>query len=165
MGIKVKLKQFHQAVIKPFKKHDQDLGFDCFVTERKIKRFLFIPIRVDYKFGFGYDIDDYTGFLAFPRSSVRDRYLTLSNSVGVLDPLYRGEICASFYPSIISMLPWIRRENGKLVVSANRFYQVGDRALQIIPFTNQMPYNVEFEFGQVSESERGEGGFGSTGLK
>ena len=81
----------------------------------------------------------------FPRSSNAKKDLILSNSVGVLDSNYRGEVMLKFKP---------QKQGGKM-------YEVGDRIGQIII----MPYpHIEFkEVEELSETNRGDGGFGSTG--
>ena len=84
--------------------------------------------------------------LVFPRSSVRNQDLILSNCVGVIDSGYRGELQATF-----------KKTNG-----LDSFkYKVGERGAQIII----LPYPQVFmtEVPELSNSERGEGGFGSTG--
>ena len=83
--------------------------------------------------------------LLFPRSSVSKTSLSLANSVGVVDSSYRGEIMLKF------------RHTGE----ANPFYRAGDRVGQIMI----MPYpKIEFiEAKELSTTDRGDGGFGSTG--
>lgn len=160
--MKVTLKQYHTEACKPWRKHDDDLGFDCVATERKIVRVLGIPVRVDYMLGFGYDAGNLVGFMGFARSSVRDRYMILTNGVGLLDPSYRGECQASFYVKWPALIPWIRKEGGKWKFSWNRLYEVGDRICQIVPTTAFL--DVDFQFGKVGDTERGVGGHGSTGV-
>jgi dUTP pyrophosphatase len=82
----------------------------------------------------------------FPRSSVRNQDLILSNCVGVIDSGYRGELQATF-----------KKTNGLDSLK----YKVGERGAQIII----LPYPQVFmtEVPELSNSERGEGGFGSTG--
>ena len=82
--------------------------------------------------------------LLFPRSSVHKTGLTLSNGVGVIDSGYRGEIRAVFY-----------------VPEGAKPYAVGDRCAQLVvmPF----PQVQIVEADALSETERGGGGFGSTG--
>jgi len=84
--------------------------------------------------------------LVFPRSSVRNQDLILSNSVGVIDSGYRGEIQATF-----------KKTNGLDSIK----YKVGERGAQIIiiPY----PKVTIIESDELSDTERGEGGFGSTG--
>jgi dUTP pyrophosphatase len=84
--------------------------------------------------------------LIFPRSSVRNQDLILSNCVGVIDSGYRGELQATF-----------KKTNGLDSVR----YNVGERGAQIVI----LPYpQIEmFEKSELSETDRGEGGYGSTG--
>jgi len=87
--------------------------------------------------------------LIFPRSSIRKTNLQLSNSVGVVDSGYRGEIQATF--NKIQGIDNIERDS----------YKIGDRICQI----TIIPYPpIEFkEVEELNNTERGEGGFGSTG--
>ena len=87
--------------------------------------------------------------LVFPRSSIRKTNLQLSNSVGVVDSGYRGEIQATF--NKIQGIDNIERDS----------YKIGDRICQI----TIIPYPpIEFEeVEELNNTERGEGGFGSTG--
>lgn len=84
--------------------------------------------------------------LIYPRSSIRNKELSLSNSVGVIDSGYRGEVMATF-----------NKTNG--LDSAS--YKAGDRICQIIV----VPYpNIDFiEVKDLTKTERQDGGFGSTG--
>ncbi len=101
---------------------------------------------VSYGFGIAMEIPfGYVG-LVFPRSSVRNQDLLLTNCVGVIDSGYRGELQATF-----------KKTNGLDSLK----YNVGDRAAQIIilPY----PQVVMVESDELSDTERGDGGFGSTG--
>jgi dUTP pyrophosphatase len=84
--------------------------------------------------------------LVFPRSSVRNMDLNLSNCVGVIDSGYRGEIQGTF-----------KKTQGLDSLK----YNVGDRGAQIMI----IPYpKIKFvEVDELSSTDRGEGGFGSTG--
>ena len=84
--------------------------------------------------------------LVYPRSSIRKTNLSLTNSVGVIDSGYRGEIMATF-----------NRSNS----NSKEDYKVGERICQlmILPYTK-----IDFILSDdLSETERGSGGFGSTG--
>ena len=83
--------------------------------------------------------------LIFPRSSISKTAHYLRNAVGVIDSGYRGEIMFKFA---------INTHNSPV-------YEVGERIGQIII----MPYpEVEFEEAwEFSKTERGKGGYGSTG--
>ncbi len=87
--------------------------------------------------------------LIFPRSSIRKTNLQLSNSVGVVDSGYRGEIQATF--NKIQGIDNVERDS----------YKVGDRICQIMIIPHP---TIEFEeVEELNNTERGEGGFGSTG--
>ena len=95
--------------------------------------------------------EGYVG-LIFPRSSI-SKYMTfLTNATGVIDSGYRGSILFKFKPTEA----YHSRSTNHDVV-----YKVGDKIGQIIilPFPK-----IEFEESQVlSETERNDSGFGSTG--
>lgn len=105
-----------------------------------------------YGTGLAFEIPEgYVGLL-FPRSSNAKKNLLLTNSVGVLDSGYRGEVFFKFKPSM--------KYPGQLDHNI-REYEVGDRIGQIMV----LPYpQIEFvEAEELSSTERGEGGFGSSG--
>ena len=101
-------------------------------------------------YGTGLSVEIPTGYvgLLFPRSSVSKLPLQLANSVGVIDSGYRGEI----------KLKYVVRDSRP---TANAVYKVGDKVgqLVIVPFLNA---ELE-EVNELSDTERGSGGFGSTG--
>jgi dUTP pyrophosphatase len=67
----------------------------------------------------------------------------LSNCVGVVDSGYRGEVSAV------------------MIGTTDKSYKVGDRVAQLIVMP--IPY-VDFEeVNELSDTERGAGGYGSTG--
>jgi dUTP pyrophosphatase len=103
-------------------------------------------MTVTYDTGLAVEIPEgYVG-LVFPRSSVRKYDLQLSNSVGVIDSGYRGTIQFTFRV---------------LDVDSPKMYEVGDRIGQLII----LPYPIVnfMEVDELSDTVRGEGGFGSTG--
>ena len=91
--------------------------------------------------------EGYVGLL-YPRSSIHKKPLSMANSVGVIDSGYRGELMLKFK---------IARQSDTVY----QMYKTGDRIGQLII----MPYpKIEFEeVDHLDTSERGEGGFGSTG--
>ena len=106
------------------------------------------PFQIVYGTGIAVEIPEGHVGLVFPRSSIRKYDLSLTNSVGVIDSGYRGEIQVTF-----------RKERGV----ASKTYEVGDRVCQLMI----LPYpTVNFvEVNDLSDSERGTGGHGSTGIK
>jgi dUTP pyrophosphatase len=141
-NLKIKVKKLVPEAVIPSYSKDGDAGMDLTIT-REIENTTF---SVSYGFGIAMEIPKgYVG-LVFPRSSVRNTDLILSNCVGVIDSGYRGEIQATF-----------KKTSGLDSIK----YKVGDRGAQIII----LPYpQVEFiESNDLSNTDRGEGGFGSTG--
>ena len=103
-----------------------------------------------YHTGIAMEIPEGHVGLIYPRSSVSKTPHSLRNHVGVVDSGYRGEIIFKF--------GWVE---SYITEQAVKVYTAGDRIGQIII----LPYpQVEFvEVDKLSDSERGEGGFGSSG--
>ena len=144
-GVSVKIKKLMSTAVIPTYSKMGDAGMDLTITS------IISETTTDVTYGFGISLEIPIGYvgLVFPRSSVRNYDLSLTNSVGVIDSGYRGEIQATFKKT-----NWLKGESSKR-------YDIGERGAQIII----MPFpNVEFiEFKDLSSSERGDGGFGSTG--
>ena len=138
----VKIKKLHPNSVIPTYSKEGDAGMDLTITE-VIKN-----TTEDVSYGFGIALEIPPGFvgLVFPRSSIRKTDLLLTNSVGVIDSGYRGEIQATFK---------------KTLGDSSVIYEVGERGAQIII----LPYpKINFiNSDNLSNSERGDGGFGSTG--
>jgi dUTP pyrophosphatase len=139
--MKVKIKKLSSdAVIPKYSKHG-DAGMDLVAT-----RIISYNGQVVFGTDLAFEIPEgFVGYV-FPRSSIRNTHYTLANSVGVIDSGYRGELQVTFN---------INEMKGA------KSYQVGDRIAQLII----MPIPpIEFEeVEELSDTERGEGGFGSTG--
>ena len=90
--MKVKIKKLHANSILPKYAKPGDAGMDLTVTKMETLD----NYHVKYYFGIAIEIPNgYVG-LIFPRSSIYKQGQLLSNSVGVVDSGYRGEICAVF---------------------------------------------------------------------
>lgn len=164
--MKVKLKKINSNAQLPKKSKEGDFCYDVWaVSEEEIA-----PNVWRYGLGFKYEIErpslfrPFTGFDPFAKLNVLDEYnicvsfrprnsiwrtgMVLSNSVGTLDEFYRGEAMAVFYHVMTNM----------------ERYHAGERVGQI--YLSVAP-RVEFEFvDEINEdTDRGEGGFGSTGNK
>lgn len=139
MVIKIKL---DPGAVMPTKGTPGSAGYDFYAIDNGE---LLRPGKRKYRTGVRMEIPEgYVG-LIFPRSSIHKTTLRLSNSVGVIDSDYRGEISFIF-------------DEAKI---AQRLYQEGDRIGQVLIIKNE-----EIGFQQVeelSDSARGEGGFGHTG--
>ena len=141
--LKVKIKKLRSNAIIPKYSNPGDAGMDLTVTSILSDN----SDEITYTFGLSMEIPEgYVG-LIFPRSSIKRTHLSLSNSVGVIDSGYRGEIMACFR----------KTHNFDPILK----YVIGDRAAQIII----VPYpQVLFEEqSELSDSVRGEKGYGSTG--
>ncbi len=143
--MQVKIKKLSPEAVIPSYAKAGDAGMDMVATK-------IINETLD-SITYGTDIameipEGFVG-LIFPRSSIRKTNLQLSNSVGVVDSGYRGEIQATF--NKIQGIDNIERDS----------YKVGDRICQIMIIPHP---TIEFqEVEELNNTERGEGGFGSTG--
>jgi dUTP pyrophosphatase len=145
--MKVKIKKLHPNAVIPQYAKTGDAGMDLVATS------ILSNTTFDVTYGMGIALEIPEGFvgLIFPRSSIRKTDLALTNCVGVVDSGYRGELQATF-----------KKVYGKNDVRIDETdYKVGDRIAQIII----LPYpQIEFtEVEELSNTERGDGGFGSTG--
>ena len=170
--MEVKIKRLSKEAVIPKYAKSGDAGMDLVATSRIFDN----DGNVSYGTGLAFEIPDgYVGLL-FPRSSNSKKDIILTNSVGVLDSGYRGEVFFKFKPSIFFASdltdPGYDSDGFDFVVTPYakdqgvadfglHIYEVGDRIGQIII----LPYpNIEFvEVEDLSETERGDGGFGSSG--
>jgi len=143
--MKVKIRKVHPDAVIPSYAKSGDAGLDLVATT------IISETLGSITYGLGIALEIPEGFvgLVFPRSSIRKTNLQLSNSVGVIDSGYRGELQATF--NKIQGIDNVEREN----------YKVGDRVCQIMIIPHP---TIELnEVNELSNTERGEGGFGSTG--
>ena len=99
---------------------------------------------VEYDFGLAFSVPADHVMLIFPRSSISNTGMLLSNAVGCVDHGYTNSVKARF--------KWVK---------GSKQYEVGDRVAQfmIIPRPK-----LELELvDELDDSDRGLGGFGSTG--
>ena len=139
--MKVKIKRLDKSAVIPKYAKDGDAGLDLTVTAYKVNE----KGQYVYTSDLALEIPDgYVGLL-FPRSSICKKDLEMTNSVGVIDSNYRGSIKSVFNPTC---------EDPEV-------YELGERFAQLII----IPYpKIEFEeVEELSETERGIGGYGSTG--
>lgn len=139
--MEIKVKKLNPNAVVPSYSKDGDAGMDLTATE------IISETTDQITYGTGISMEIPKGYvgLVFPRSSIRKYELELTNSVGVIDSGYRGEIQATF-----------NKVHNKL-----NSYNVGDRIVQIMIIPYPQVSFIEVE--ELSSSERGTGGFGSTG--
>lgn len=137
--MQIKFKKLVPEAVVPKRGTEYSAGYDLTAVSMT-----YLPFwRIKYSTGIAVEIPKgYVGLL-FPRSSVYKTRTMLANSVGVIDSDYRGEIMAIF------------NHCGELC------YQAGDRIAQLII----MPYPevTYIEVDELSDTVRGNGGYGSTG--
>ena len=161
----VRFKRLHPDAVVPFKKYPEDFCYDVVATsEQEIA-----PNVWKYGIGLAFEIQGGPEDLVIknefgkeflripqgrevnvsldlrPRSSIYKTGMVLSNAVGTVDDLYRGEVSAIFY-HVFTEMPR---------------YRVGDRIGQI-----KLGFTLPIEFEEVDElgrTLRGDGGYGSTG--
>jgi len=166
----VKVKKLVPEAIIPSYAKPGDAGMDLVATSVDHSNEHYI----EYGTGLAVEIPEgYVG-LIFPRSSNSKKDLQLCNSVGVIDSGYRGEIKLR-YRRIINPTPKRNfvvtdvefQEELKSKVPILRIkadfscYGVGDKVGQIIIIP--IPLISFNEVQKLSETVRGDGGFGSTG--
>jgi len=173
--MKVKVKKLNENAVIPFKTYQEDFCYDCVATSCEE----IAPNVYKYGLGLSFEIERDVELISNgatyrtvydvvsqdtkcinikdsplnlsldfrPRSSVYKTGMVLANCCGTVDELYRGEVFAIFY----HVMPNLMR------------YEVGDKIIQC-----KLGITLPIEFKEVKElnkTERGNGGFGSTGTK
>lgn len=139
--MQVKIKLLNENAKVPRKAYNTDACYDVYATSRKD----YGDGRIEYGLGIALEIPSGTRVDLRPRSSIHKTGLLLSNSVGTGDHGYTGEYKAVFY----HVFQWLKP------------YDVGERILQL---HIENVIDVDFQVvDELSETERGEGGYGSTG--
>lgn len=145
----IRVKKLHKNTIIPTYAKEGDAGMD--LTAVSVE---FTQDYVSYKTGLAIEIPyGYVGLL-FPRSSNSKKDMILSNSVGVIDSGYRGEIELRFKT--------IKSTKDSQSFHAVNIYSIGDRVGQLIIMP--IPHIELIESETLSDSVRGEDGFGSTNI-
>ena len=140
----LKVKLLRDNAKPPHRAHELDAGLDLFSAQ---DTFTLAPhCKGAVVTGVAVEIPPNHVGLVFVRSSIGfNLNTTLSNSVGVIDSDYRGEISVSL------------TNHGKKSVTINE----GDKFAQLVIAPVLLP-DVEV-VDELSDTVRGEGGFGSTG--
>lgn len=143
--LNLKFKKLNSAAVVPSYAKPGDAGLDLTAVTEKVIFEHEVPI-IEYGTGIALEIPEGFVGLIFQRSSITTKTtLTLGNAVGVIDSGYRGEIKLQFRNALLS---------------GNRKYKVGDRIGQLILMP--IPQVKLEEVTELTESIRGEGGFGSS---
>ena len=142
--LKVRFKKLHEDAVLPTYAKSGDMCMDLTAIDCQYNAEMDCFV---YKTGLAMETPEGYATLLFPRSSNRKTDAYLTNGVGVIDSGYRGELMACFKNRDRSI--------------TKQPYQVGERICQI----TIIPYPIiKTEWAdELSETERGEGGYGSTG--
>lgn len=147
--MEVKIKKLSEEAVIPAYAKPGDAGLDLTAVSYSYDEKTDCHV---YGTGLAFEIPEGHVGLLFPRSSNRKTDAYLTNSVGVVDSGYRGEVMLSFKN---------RDKHNDVIQQLEKPYEIGARVGQIII----MPYpqiNL-VEADELSTTERGEGGHGSTG--
>lgn len=145
--LNVKIKQFDETKYfkMPTQAYDGAAGWDLYSSWYEFdneRRQIVYHLNISVEFPVGY------GMLLLPRSSIYKKNLRLSNSVGLIDSDYRGEIMARF--DINEVLPELYKSNDEAIIQC---------------LFVELP-NIKWELNEeLSNSRRGTGGFGSSDSK
>lgn len=144
--MKIKVKKLHEDAKLPFRANKTDAGADLYACSISLDE----KDNIVYNTGLSFEIPKgYCGIIT-PRSSCSKMDLVMPNSVGVIDSDYRGEVKVVYKPT---------QRDDRLT----EFYDIGDRIAQMLIVPIEL---AEFEeVDELSKTNRGSGGFGSTGLK
>ena len=142
----LKIKPFDKTVWDLYENHvhfhEGDAGLDLYIVSKQIiepKESTLIHL------GISCENSENKPYMLMPRSSIAKTPLRLSNSIGLIDAGYRGEIMAAV-------------DNIKNIPFA---LEVGQRLFQLVGMDGS---EINFELVEnLSTSSRGGGGFGSTG--
>lgn len=138
----MKFKKLHPNAVAPKRMTEGSLGYDLTAISKELDHEYDV-----FSYGTGLAIEvpeNYVG-LIFPRSSIYKTNMSLCNAVGVIDRDYQGEITFKFKAT-----------------DMYRNYNVGDRIGQLVLVKCSTPEPEEvYDF--FKKTERGTGGYGSTG--
>ena len=143
--MEIKFKKLDPRAVAPVRAHKSDAGFDLVATSITTEINECGQLILVYHTGLAVEIPEgYFGMLT-PRSSIYKKSLALTNSVGIIDAGYRGEVMAKL-KATTDVVPAVYREGDKFA------------QLLILPIADA----TFIEALELSDSDRGDGGYGST---
>jgi dUTP pyrophosphatase len=144
----LKVKRLVPEAVLPAKANSTDAGYDCVAIDDGT----LTDSYIEYGTGIAVELPEGYHCELFPRSSISKYHLILANSVGLVDQSFRGELKFRFK---ICTSP-------SDVAKPYRLYKKGDKIGQIV-IRKTYSFPVQ-EVYVLSETDRGTGGFGSTGI-
>ena len=149
--MEVKIKKLSEDAVIPTYAHDTDAGLDLVANSYE-----YLDKYDCHVYGTGLAVEIPEGYvgLIYPRSSNRKTEAYMCNHVGVVDSGYRGEVMISFKNRTMNLSEGV-------IPQLTKPYEVGNKVAQLII----VPYpKIEFvEVDELSSSDRGENGHGSSG--
>ena len=173
MEIKYKFKS--GGLKTPKYKSESASCFDLYAAEEAVIK----PSEcVKIKTGIAFEPPEDVGIMVYPRSGISAKTtLRLANSVGIIDNDYRGEVKVLLenvmpLPMRQNLVPAYQLVDGTVVdgdyshgylPEGTIVIKKGDRIAQAMPIKIERATLTRTT--EVSKTKRGEGGFGSTGVK
>jgi dUTP pyrophosphatase len=146
--MEIKYKKLTEDAVEPVKAHEEDAGFDLTATDLTTELGNDGQLILVLHTGIAIEIPKgYVGFV-YPRSSICTKSLYFTNSVGVIDSNYRGELKVK------------TKQNTNVVPIV---YKKGEKFAQLIVM--KKPDVTLKESDQLSETDRGDKGYGSSDQK
>jgi dUTP pyrophosphatase len=154
--MQVLIKKLHPDAVIPSYAKAGDAGMDMVAISAEIAP---DGSYIEYGTGIAVEVPEGHVGLIFARSSISKTSLILANHVGVVDSGYRGEIKFRFKDT--EMKKSMRLENKWGYYASETAYEVGNKIGQLVI----LPYpQIQWsETDELSDTNRGDGGFGSSG--
>ena len=144
--MRLKINTFNEQIYEMYEKHghfhEGDSGLDLYILENELFKSGETKL---IKLGISCENLYNKSYLLMPRSSISKTPLRMSNSIGLIDAGYRGEIMASC-------------DNIK---DFEYLVKKGERLFQLVA-SDCSPISYDI-VDNLSDTTRGSGGFGSTG--
>ncbi len=159
--IPIKIKKLHPKAVIPQYMTPGAACMDLVATEIEY----IDEHKVVVKYGFATEIPQGFKAIVTPRSSFTHRGWIMANSPGIVDSDFRGEWVSKHEAIPINFVEQILYKDGTLANGVGMQYldfpyKVGDRVVQVS--FEITPQAILTEVNELSETKRGEGGFGST---
>ena len=156
--MKIRVKKLHEDAVLPKRANMSDAGYDIVaIDDGTVDDAGFVQYRTGISIcpDAGYHVE------IFPRSSISKYNLSLANSIGLVDNGYRGEILVRFKPTMAIVKNAISVDPYIIYPRETKIYKKGDKIAQLVVRKTE---DAEFMIvDELDASDRGGGGFGSTG--
>ena len=143
--MEIKFKKLDPRAVAPVRAHSTDAGYDLVATHITTEINECGQLVLVYHTGLALEIPEGYFAMLVPRSSIFKKSLMLTTGASVIDAGYRGEITAKF-KTTTDVVPSVYKEG-------ERFAQLLILPVPEVTFTEAL---------ELSTTDRGEGGYGST---